>query len=273
LAHQTLLWNGVATPPKPGSGRVDGDLSFHIPVTCVGRQTISVQTAAQHAGAHASTALLQDTAMSHSMPPGFASPSSHNQSTSRPAHPHETSMVLCWLHFCQLDAHINHGFLWQVLARESSGPLAESITTSKSKDINPPTLDLRALSLNRAPGVSKAPRLLLYSTTTSRPPSPPPPILPVKSEEDGMEDLYRLSSNASRQEPWRQRSLSLAGSEPRVLPVLAAKDPHVLAVLEGQELREATRPRRGMRKAQAVYGAGKRHRGFVLVEGLASRWV
>jgi hypothetical protein len=141
-------------------------------------------------------------------------------------------------------------------------------------DISPPTLDLRALSLNRAPGATKAPRLLLYSTTTSRPPSPPPPIPPlaVKSEEDEMEDLYRLSSNASRQEPWRQRSLSLAGSEPRALPVLAAKDRRVLAVLEGQELREAMRPRRGMRKAQAVHGAGKRHRGFAVVEGLAARW-
>lgn len=142
-------------------------------------------------------------------------------------------------------------------------------------------LDLRALSLNRAPGVSKAPsRLLFYRTTTSRPPSPPP-IPSVKSEDDEMQDLYGPplgpSPHASRHEPRRQRSLSLqlpAESEPRVLPVLAAKDPHVLAVLEGQELREAARPRRGMRKAQAVRGAGKKRAGFVLVEGLTdkSRW-
>jgi hypothetical protein len=160
-------------------------------------------------------------------------------------------------------------------------PLGGASTKSISMEINPPTLDLRALSLNRAPGVSKAPSRLLFYRTTSRPPSPPP-IPPVKSEDDEMEEVYGPplglpSPHALRHEPRRQRSLSLqlpAESEPRVLPVLAAKDPHVLAVLEGQELREAARPRRGMRKAQAVRGAGKKRAGFVLVEGLTdnSRW-
>ena len=87
-----------------------------------------------------------------------------------------------------------------------------------------------------------------------------------------MEDLYRPSPHASQHEPRSQRSLPPAESGPRVLPVLAAKDPHVFAVLEGQELREAARPRRGMRKAQAVHGAGKRRAGFVLVEGLTAGW-
>jgi hypothetical protein len=148
-----------------------------------------------------------------------------------------------------------------------------------SMDINPPTLDLRALSLNRAPGATRAPsRLFLYHTTTSIPPSSPQPIRLVKSEDDEMEDLYGPplglpTLHALQHAPQRQRSLSLrppAESKPRVLPVLAAKDPHVLAVLERQEQREAARPRRGMRKAQAVLGAGNRRAGFVLVEGLTT---
>ncbi len=148
-------------------------------------------------------------------------------------------------------------------------------------DIDPPTLDLRALSLNRATGASKAPsRLLLYRTTESRlaPPSPPPPIPPVKSENDEMKDLTGPPCG-----PQRRRPLSPqlpAESEPRVLPALAAKDPHVLAVLERQKLREASRPRQGTRKSQPVRGAGKKRAGFVLVGGLTagradqnSRWV
>jgi len=55
-------------------------------------------------------------------------------------------------------------------------------------------------------------------------------------------------------------------SEPLLLPALAAKDPDVLAMLERHEQREAARPRQGMRKVQAVRGAGKQRRGFVLVE-------
>ena len=92
-----------------------------------------------------------------------------------------------------------------------------------------------------------------------------------------MEDLY-----APTREPQHRRSLSPqlpSESEPRVLPALAAKDPHVLAVLERQELREAARPRQGRRKSHPVQGAGKKRAGFVLVEGLTagradqkSRW-
>lgn len=203
--------------------------------------------------------------------------------------------------FVNLHTHINHGVLSKALTQESSSQLADvqavsllsqpttplggasyGSTKSMSMEINPPTLDLRALSLNRAPAVSKtSSRLLLYRTTTPRPPSPPP-IPSVKSEDEETEYLYGPprglpSPRASRHDPRRQRSPSLqlpAESEPRVLPVLAAKDPHVLAMLEGQELREAARPRRGMRKAQAVRGAGKKRAGFVLVEGLTdySRW-
>lgn len=142
-------------------------------------------------------------------------------------------------------------------------------------DTDPPTLDLRGLSLNRATRASKdPPRLILHrATESSRPPSPSPtprPLLPpVKSEDSEIEDLY-----APIREPQRRRSLSPqlpSESEPHLLPALAAKDPHVLAVLERQELREAARPRQGRRKSQPVQGAGKRRAGFVLVEGLTAR--
>ncbi|KAI0252182.1 hypothetical protein BJV78DRAFT_1281948 [Lactifluus subvellereus] len=64
-------------------------------------------------------------------------------------------------------------------------------TKSEPMDIDPPTLDLRALSLNRTPGPSKASsHLLLRWTTTYGPPSPPPPAAVVNSEDDDMEDLY-----------------------------------------------------------------------------------
>ena len=135
-------------------------------------------------------------------------------------------------------------------------------------DIDPPTLDLRALSLNRATGASKLPsRLILHRPTESRPPppSPPPPLPPVKYEDDEIEDLYAPIQ--------RRRSVSPQlplESGPRVLPALAAKDPNVLAMLERQELREAARPRQGRRKSQPVRGAGKKRAGFVLVEGLTA---
>jgi hypothetical protein len=156
----------------------------------------------------------------------------------------------------------------------SVGGAGNASTKSTSMDTDPPTLDLRALSLNRATRASKAPsRLSLHRTTESRPPSasppPPPPLPPVKSEDSEMEDLY----GPITREPQRRRSLSPQlppESEPRVLPALAAKDPHVLAVLERQELREAARPRQGRRKSQPVQGAGKKRAGFVLVKGLTA---
>jgi hypothetical protein len=53
--------------------------------------------------------------------------------------------------------------------------------------------------------------------------------------------------------------------EAMVLPVLAAKDPHILGILERHERREEARPRRGMRKVSAVRSAGRKRGGFVLV--------
>ena len=162
----------------------------------------------------------------------------------------------------------------------SVGVAGNASTKSTSMDIDPPTLDLRALSLNRATQTSKAPsRLLFHRTTESIPASasPTPPLPPVKSEDNDMGDLY-----GPTREPQRRRSLSPqlpSESEPRVLPALAAKDPYVLAVLERQELREAARPRQGRRKSKPVQGAGKKRAGFVLAEGLTtgradqkSRW-
>jgi hypothetical protein len=50
-----------------------------------------------------------------------------------------------------------------------------------------------------------------------------------------------------------------------VLPLLAAKDPHILGILEQHERREEARPRQGMRKVSAVRCVGRRRGGFVLV--------
>jgi hypothetical protein len=243
--------------------------------------------------------------LSSAISTGSAPPSFHNQPTylsqyARPPHLRERSTVcFAGFIFVSLREDIDYGFFFlsQTLERksESSGQLAEAThvqalsrsskrptsvggagnasTKSTSMDIGPPTLDLRALSLNRATRASKAPsRLLLYRTTEYRPPSPPPPpppaLPPVKSEDSELDDLY-----GPTREPLRRRSLSPQlppGSEPRVLPALAAKDPHVLAVLERQELREAARPRQGRRKSQPVQGAGKKRAGFVLVDGLTT---
>jgi len=156
------------------------------------------------------------------------------------------------------------------------GGASHASTKSRSTGVDPPTLDLRALSLNRAPGPSKAPsRLLLHRETTSRT-STPPAVPPVKPEDDEMEDLYGpplgLPSPYAPPPPQRghprEPSPSLQypeESEPLLLPALAAKDLNVLAVLERHEQREAARPRQGMRKVQAVRGAGKKRRGYVLV--------
>lgn len=303
-----------AAAPKPGDDSVDGNLDFHKAVGSGGSQTTSIQPTVQH-GVRGNTAGRVQTlppppaisAGSASAPPSF-----HNQPTSFSQYPRsgernvrENSTVcfaVAGLSTCA-KILIMAFVLLQILERtsESSGQLAEAThvqplsrsskrptsvggasnasTKSTYMDV-PPTLDLRALSLNRATRASKAPsRLLLYHTTESRPPSPPPPppVPPVKYEDSEMEDLY-----APTREPQRRRSLSPQlppESEPRVLPALAAKDPHVLAVLERQELREAARPRQGRRKSQPVQGAGKRRAGFVLVEGLVagradqkSRW-
>lgn len=157
-----------------------------------------------------------------------------------------------------------------------SGGASRASTKLRSSGVDPPTLDLRALSLNRAPGPSKAPsRLLLHRETTSRISTPPaaPPVKP----EDEMEDLYGpplgLPSPYAPPPPQRGRrrepSPSLQypdESGALLLPALAAKDPKVLAMLERHEQREVARPRQGMRKVQAVRGAGKKRRGVVLVE-------
>ncbi|KAI0286157.1 hypothetical protein BC826DRAFT_972810 [Russula brevipes] len=145
-------------------------------------------------------------------------------------------------------------------------------------DIDPPTLDLRALSLNRAAGPSKArSQLLFHRTAAPRFPSPPPPIPPVKSEDAEMEDLYGaplgppsphapppLLQHETRRSPSPFLEYPVE-PEPLLLPVLAAKDPHVLEMLERQERREAARPRQGMCKPQAARRAGKKRGGFVLV--------
>jgi hypothetical protein len=103
-------------------------------------------------------------------------------------------------------------------------------------DIDPPTLDLRALSLNRTPGHSKAPsRLLLQRVTAAGPPSLPQPASVVHPEDDEMEDLYGpplgLPSPYAPPPPpppvlSREPSPSLQyPTEQRVSPLLTVGDP------------------------------------------------
>jgi hypothetical protein len=242
---QTIRSSGVTTPPTQGDRLPTAYLSFDEPAACEGSQTTLPELDLQYPDATRpnTTPLLPDPA---------------NQ---------------------QVEA--THARVSSPLPKHSLavGGASHAPTDWRSTGADPPTLDLRALSLNRAPGPSKGPsRLLLHreTTVTSRT-STPPVVPPVKPEDDEMEDLYGpplgLPSPYAPPPPQRGRlrepSPSLKypeASRPLLLPALAAKDPNVLAILERHEQREAARTRRGMRKVQPIRGAGKMRRGFVLVE-------
>jgi hypothetical protein len=112
-----------------------------------------------------------------------------------------------------------------------------TLTKSELMNIDPPTLDLRALSLNRVPGPSKAPSQLLFrQVAASRTPPPPQPTSAVNYfEDDEMEDLYGpplgLPSPYAPPPPPpralpRKPSPSLQyPTEPPVQPPLAVEDP------------------------------------------------
>ena len=159
-------------------------------------------------------------------------------------------------------------------------------------DPDPPTLDLSALTLTQpAPSGSSLHR---KTAAPSRPPhhSPsPPPTRPAAAaaaaEDDEIEDLYGPPLGLPSihappppplppREPSPQPSAqppaeSAPPAKPRLLPVLAAEDPHVLEALERHERRHgAARPRQGTRKMQAVPRAGARRGGFVLVADRAA---
>ncbi|KAH9969841.1 hypothetical protein BC827DRAFT_37300 [Russula dissimulans] len=199
----------------------------------------------------------------------LAQTATHQQPEVEPTHPYPTS---------QLPTHSTS------LEGTSYAPKRSTSTSA-----NPQTLDLRALLLSRASGPSKAPqRLLISRPTTSAAPASTPPVPPVASvipEDDEMEDLYGpplglpspyappppLTLTPPPPSPPRQLSpspflqLPEESEGPPLLPMLAARDPRILAMLERQERREATRPRRGKCKTEAVHGAGKKRGGFVLV--------
>ncbi|KAI0263929.1 hypothetical protein BC834DRAFT_282018 [Gloeopeniophorella convolvens] len=125
--------------------------------------------------------------------------------------------------------------------------------------IEPPKLDLRALSNARPRKHAKQTfqRMTVQQRprTPSPPPAPPPvPAHPVKYEdpEIGSLDAPPMGVLAPR-------------LPPRVLPELAAEDPRILEMIERQEQREASRQRRGTRKPHAMRAAGKARSGFVLV--------
>lgn len=128
-----------------------------------------------------------------------------------------------------------------------------------------PTLDLHALTLNRAP--------LSHHKTTARTHSP----AAAAAEDDEIEELpgppsgfpsahaHAPSSLPPRESSPPPRPVQPAAPKPRLLPVLATEDPRILATLERHERREAARPRQGMHKAPAVRRAGAKRGGFVLV--------
>ena len=313
---QTIRSSGVATPSKQGDELSTAHLSSDEPTACVGSQTTLLGLDLQYPEETrpGRTRLLPDTAgkegqLLHPSPlpstsSGRFALASTNDGPSNivpylgATHFRESPLVPCLLLFDDLRPSIDDDYIPQTLgqtptsqpvehthARVSSplpkhsvvGGASHASTKSRSTGVDPPTLDLRALSLNRAPGPSKAPsRLLLHRETTSRS-STPPIIPPVKPEDDEMEDLYGpplglpspyAPPPVQRGRP-REPSPALQypeESEPLLLPALAAKDLNVLAVLERHEQREAARPRQGMCKVQAVRGAGKKRRGFVLVE-------
>jgi hypothetical protein len=130
-----------------------------------------------------------------------------------------------------------------VPSRSSNNPATlgianPTLTKSEFMDIDPPTLDLRALSLNRVPGPNKVPSQLLFRQVTAPktlPPPQPQPTSAVNLEDDEMEDLYgpplglpspyALPPPPPRAPP-RKRSPSLRyPTEPPVLPPLPVVDP------------------------------------------------
>ncbi|KAI9508404.1 hypothetical protein F5148DRAFT_1284070 [Russula earlei] len=155
------------------------------------------------------------------------------------------------------------------------GSTSHAQTRSTFVDTNPQMLDLRGLSISRTPGPSRPLSRFSNRATTSRAPSPYPPVPLIISGDDEMEDLYGPPLGLPSphpppppRPPLRRQSPSPQSTvrpEPLVLPVLAARDPRLLAMLERQERREVARPRQGARKAQAVRGAGKKRGGFVLI--------
>ncbi|KAI9443413.1 hypothetical protein H4582DRAFT_2072461 [Lactarius indigo] len=230
----------------------------------------------------------------------------------RPVHLREISLVPCLLFWTTCTYPLTNDCMFQPLARtppsqptgptyvqahsrsfkrtSASGSVGPDLANSEPMDIDtdPPTLDLRALSLSRAPGHSRTPTpssvFSFHHKTTSRrhsPPPPPPssPPRPAAAEDDDeIEDLYGPplglpSVHAPPPLPPREPSPpslrppapAPVAAGPRLLPVLAAEDPRMLATLERHERREAERPRQGMRKPRPVQRAGTRRGGFVLV--------
>ena len=129
-----------------------------------------------------------------------------------------------------------------------------------------PTLNLRALTLNRASSS--------HRQTASRTHSPPPPspTRPPAAEDDEIEDLYgpplglpSVHAPPPPEPPQPTPAPAPPRKETRMLPAIAAEDPRILAALERHEQREAARPRQGMHKAPAVRGAGAKRGRLVLV--------
>ncbi|KAH9065223.1 hypothetical protein EDB87DRAFT_1036306 [Lactarius vividus] len=293
--RNTTSRNGVATPLKHDGGHTTRDLGFSNPQTPTEPQTTTLvrPTVRQPTTISLDTAAAQPE-RSRTMPPppstSYTAPPSGNVtstciSDSRPAHLRKISLPLARTQLA--DPTYSRAHPRSFKRTSASGSVGPDLANSEPMNIDtdPPTLDLRALSLTRAPGPSKTPTpssiFSFNNKTASRPHSPPPPSppRPAPAEDDEIEDLYGLplrppSVHAPPPPPlhprepsprFQQPPAAAAPTKPRLLPVLAAEDPRMLATLERHERREAERPRQGMRKPQAVQRAGVRRGGFVLV--------
>ena len=197
-----------------------------------------------------------------------------------PARLRDNSLVPCLFSWLTYTYPLMNDWVFQPLARtplsQPTGPTHLQAHSQSSKctsasgsadaaqassepmeiDIDLPTLDFRALTLNQTPSS--------HLKTATRTHSPLP--VPSSSSEDD-DEIEELDGPPSGRPPPAGDSLPLqpAPTEPRLLPVLAAEDPRMLAMLERHEQREAARPRQGMHKAPAVRRAGAKRGGFVLV--------
>ncbi|KAF8272778.1 hypothetical protein EI94DRAFT_1795779 [Lactarius quietus] len=272
---QTTSREGVAAPLKPDGEHATGDLALP------GSQTPTVQRAMTVPSDMAATQPERSRTMPLPSTSYTASPlgnvASISVTESRPAPLREKSPPLTRTPPGQptgptdVQAHPR-----SPKRASTSGSVDPSLARSEPMeiDLDLPTLDLRALSLNRPPS--------FHRKTASRTHSPPPPspTRPAPAEDDEIEDLYGPplgfpSSHAPPSSPPHESPPQPPQPEPApaptpagprlLLPVLAAEDPRMLATLERHERRQAARPRQGMRKAPAVRRAGVKRGGFVLV--------
>ncbi|KAN0129505.1 hypothetical protein V8E53_012687 [Lactarius tabidus] len=278
--RQSTSHDGVAAPLKPRDEQATRDLSLTDPQTPT--MASSVWPAVQRSMTVSPEMAAAQPERSRTMPlPStsyMASPSGNVASTSvADSHPaarlRENSLPLVRTPPSQPTSPTYVQAPSQSSKRASASGNVDPVQATSPEpmeidiDSDLPTLDLGALTLNRAPSS--------HHKTASRTHSPAPPTHPSAAEDDEIEDLYgppiglpsvHAPPSLPPPEPPQPASAPApAPKELRILPVLAAEDPRIRAALERHVQREAARPRQGMRKAPAVRRAGAKRGGFVLV--------